>query len=461
MLLTLLSACQAPFELRECAPLADATIDDPEGIVDDELAADLTRLLGEFDAWTGQRRVCVDDVEVVPFIDDEVYQLEDGVAGYWDLDASRIVVSTALIPPLDVLTHELCHALDSWSHLSTDLEAWLPTGGYLPEELYPTDAAVRNEHFAEVCAMGPPARALVDAMQEVCGVSDPLTRALLDDLWVGWGEPPVGVGPEISLSDVEATAEAQEGYEFLPGDQRLFGIGGSAGYMPETADVVTAWNPDDTTGERLHVADSELILPGLDGEPPRLLSVHRNGTISTHQILDTGVEATDEDWLGEIDPWRLDATFGADTAWFQVWGDGQPLQVRDLASGQVQPQPGDEDYAIQPPRARLDGIPYTIAFLEEPSPTLVVGLHTDAVEVIDAPRGLIGIRALPDGGLIGWSMLVLDGVGYEPILIEEGGVWGLSPASCDPGLEFGAIESLGEETYAVGGGIGIQRVVVE
>ncbi len=245
----------------------------------------------------------------------------------------------------------------------------------------------------------------------------------------------------------------------MPGAGRFFGTA-NGGPMRERWRTVYAWNPDDATPDALAFAPSLLVYPGLGGAPP-YLKAEDDGVARVLTLHDHHAREVDAAWIVEATEGWTDLTVGPDVAWWQTWGDGRPLQVRDLATGVVIDQPGDDDLAIRPPRTLVDGVPWTIGTPEEPAPTRVLALHPDGVTALPAaPRGLYGVRALPDGRVVGWALSMTDETFYMSLVVEEGGEWRYSPGSCEPEVYFESLEVVDGALYAAGGRVGLERMTV-
>lgn len=445
--------------------LGDTLVSDPDGVADTDLLDDLARVLAQFDAWTGNRSVCVEEVVVVETI--EVDWDEDGsVAGYWTGEAQRIVVeTTASYSPVYILTHELCHALDAETDLSIELEPLL--GDVFPPpnpDTYTSEASRRRERFARACGEGPPPEALVEALAESCGEGSSLQQALLDEVWVAWHEEPLALdGPDITFAPVAATAGALDFGAFVGGRTRLFGIGD--GGPPELSNdrwhTAFAWDPDAATPDALAFAGRLGLYPGIGGAPPHLTAEADDGTTTVLALYDHHARDADAAWIADVTVTRTDLTVGPDLAWWQTWGDGEPLQVRDLATGAVGPQPGDDDLTLHPPRTLVDGVPWAIGWPEEPAPSYVFALGSAGLAPIaGAPRGLSGVRALPDGRVVGWALAMTDDSYFTSLVVNDGGEWRYSPGSCDPERYFESLEVVDGAVYAAGGRVGLERVAV-
>ncbi len=437
MLLGCLIACMQVRYVDTCTNLDAAEITDPEGLagVDDVAALDAART--RFDAWTGELPICVDEIRIVGIVDPEVPE----IGGRWIEDEGRVELGwNAWDQPVDVLFHELCHALDSMTGLSFDLEGDLPAV-VLDEEIYSTEALRRKETFAQFCAAGPPPRALYDAYEARCGSIPDVARDRRDRVWVGWGldEPALGDAGWVSA---EATvfeggwggvSDGDRVYQFGYGDDPP--VGGVAG-------PVFATDQDGET-RRVWQGISPDLVPAVGGGAPLVL---QSATSEAWELHAHGLRPADADWLFALA--STDAAMGLDRDWYQTWGDGQPLQVRDRATGAVWDQPGDEGLALRAPLAWSDGAPVTIGYLDVPAPTAAYRLTETGVEWFGAPWGIDSVVPLPDGRWVGWGFDWSGNFGISFWVVRGAtGEWGLSGASCRDGAPVGPVLRVGDGVF--------------
>lgn len=438
------SACTPWQDVAEpCTPLSETVITDPDGLAAGDLLDDLASAAARFDRWTGDATVCVDEIRLV----DGVIAERSATVGQWLPDERRVELGVdRSVEPVDILFHELCHALDAETGVSVELETVLPEWP-LNDDAYPTEAARRREYFAITCALGPPPRALLNAAEARCDEVPAVDLAFRDRVWAGWApeEPAIGHIGALAFGETvlpEWSAVVVDGTRFY----QVVDEDSTSGDGPGSAVFAV-----DGVGGQTQVWSGVApeLVPALEGAAPVVVD---HGTETAAELYPGASRPVLLDWLVDLAlAGSTDAVLGPDRAWYQTWGDGRPLQVYERVSGVTRDQPGDDDLALRPPFAWVDGAPWSVGYLDVPAPARVWRLGDTGVDPVDTPWGVDSLIALPDGR---WLAAVQDhlftGFGFW-VVGEADGTWALSDSTCDPDAPFPALLSLGGAPYTADG----------
>lgn len=150
MIALLLAGC-ADVPAQACTRFADIAVTNPDGGATPDALAEVRAAIDQFAGWSARDGLCVDEVRLVA----EVRDREEYVAGSYQ---GRLVeIDEAARGPSVVVTHALCHAADNQAAWFSDTR---------PDWFGEDDP---HEVFAEACAEGPRAVALLDAVEAACG----------------------------------------------------------------------------------------------------------------------------------------------------------------------------------------------------------------------------------------------------------------------------------------------------
>lgn len=173
----------------DCASFDDMTIADPDGLLVPSSRWGIEQALIDFAAWSGRDGVCVPGIEVV---DDR----EEWWGAMYRGPGRPILVGPDPDGTHQLTMHELCHALDEDEGI-VEAHGRLFHEDLLDSDNYTRKDIRRAEVFARLCDDGPQPVALLERLQDECGieVDNLLQRQFLGDhVWTGvtptdWDSP--------------------------------------------------------------------------------------------------------------------------------------------------------------------------------------------------------------------------------------------------------------------------------
>lgn len=381
---------------RDDAPGCDGEVpitgDVPEGAADTVRAA-----LDSFAQGTG-RSICLSEIRFTRGLGGE-----DHVAGQVEPGERVMALDPELTTGPGVLAgvvwHELCHVLDRDERITIDdPERFTPTDGWFDPAFYPTDAEVREEHFARWCGYGP-LPPLVVAVEDSCGAP---TRFVDEEVWHLAAK---GAGVGVTLV-APPTVERHplgtwDGHRILVDDVLL--VRTSPPEWVPVADPTAAFGADlDGTVDATIPGDHEVWwVRGTDGPPVR---VGYDGTSSG-----TALAAL---------PWR--GGWGGDRLW--LWTDDADSDlVIATADGEELgraplPQPG----ALHRSFVDWDGAPAMVAVGRDQ--TRILALPTGAT-VASLPGPMVPRRRVEDLVVGTWGYAIGTAGLEVPSDERSGEIW--------------------------------------